>query len=101
MSIVPAAIVAIVPMQNATFMCNKIKKKYFSWLTKYSVTNCIRSGWDTFIDKLTSNIFIQHWKIIDTIIPQIPAAKKHMIVILIFVILFLKILFYHISCTCP
>lgn len=30
MNIVSVAIVAVVPIQSAAFMCNKIKKKYFS-----------------------------------------------------------------------
>jgi len=76
MNIVPVAINENNPTQNAAFICNTIKEKYFFWSIKYSAVNCIRRAWDTFMNK-TSDIFNKNSVVIGTNTLQTPNTKEY------------------------
>jgi len=75
-NIVPIPIIANNPMQNAAFICNKIKEKYFSWSMKYSVVNCIRCAWDVFIGKTTLDVINKNSAVIGVNTLQMPNTKE-------------------------
>lgn len=72
-SIVPVPSTANIPMQEATFACNKNKIKYFSRLTIYSVIiSTCGNGRVSFLGRTT---FRKHGQSCNKIIPNMPYTK--------------------------
>lgn len=74
-NIVPAAISINNPIQNAALKCNRIKEKYLSSWTKYSVAKYIWRAWETFIGK-TSEVLNKNSAAIGASTPQTPNTKE-------------------------